>query len=110
MTDEEIKEELKKHAKIQRIPLRGRLKIKLHRLFNKRGLEPQYIRDPYDVWKRSELKPRERPAIPFKIKKKLRVGFFFTGYVIWVGAFWDQKKDKLYVCPLPCCVFTFERK
>jgi len=26
-----------------------------------------------------------------------------------MGWFWDRKKEILYVCPLPMCVFIFER-
>lgn len=40
----------------------------------------------------------------------LKVSFFFAWYDAWVGAFYDQKKRVLYVCPLPFCVFKIERK
>lgn len=40
----------------------------------------------------------------------MKVSFFFAWYDAWLGAFYDQKKRVLYVCPLPCCVFKFERK
>jgi hypothetical protein len=40
---------------------------------------------------------------------KYKVSFFFAWYDFWIGGFYDQKKGILYVCPLPCCVFKFER-
>ena len=39
----------------------------------------------------------------------MKVSFQFLWYDMWVGASWDQRKRILYVCPLPCCVFKFER-
>jgi len=32
---------------------------------------------------------------------------FFAWYDFWVGAFWDQKKYRIYICPIPCLVFSF---
>jgi hypothetical protein len=32
----------------------------------------------------------------------------FAWYDIWVGAFWDRAKRKLYVLPLPCLGIVFE--
>lgn len=26
----------------------------------------------------------------------------FTWYDLWVGAFWDARKRRLYILPLPC--------
>jgi hypothetical protein len=46
----------------------------------------------------------------FLLKKSHKVSFQFLWYDMWAGAFWDQKKRVLYVCPLPCCVFRFERQ
>jgi len=33
----------------------------------------------------------------------------FAWYDMWVGAFWDQQKEVLYVCPLPCCVLQIKK-
>lgn len=35
----------------------------------------------------------------------------FAWYVMWIGAFWDRKRRKLYVLPLPCIgiVITWPR-
>jgi hypothetical protein len=30
------------------------------------------------------------------------VGFQFAWYDLWIGAFWNQKKRRLLVQPLPC--------
>ena len=32
---------------------------------------------------------------------RIRAGFRFAWYDLWVGAYWDRKKTILYVCPLP---------
>jgi hypothetical protein len=32
----------------------------------------------------------------------------FAWYDLWVGAFWDKAKRKLYVLPLPCIGLVFE--
>ncbi len=36
----------------------------------------------------------------------------FAWYDLWIGAFWDRKKRKLYVLPLPCIgvVISFAAK
>lgn len=38
----------------------------------------------------------------------MRIHFFFAWYDLWIGAFYDQKKRTLYICPLPCCVIKIE--
>jgi hypothetical protein len=39
----------------------------------------------------------------------MRIRPLFAWYDLWVGAFWDRKQRKLYICPLPCIgvVITF---
>ncbi len=32
----------------------------------------------------------------------------FAWYDLWVGAFWDAKKRKLYVLPFPCVGLVFQ--
>ena len=39
-----------------------------------------------------------------------RVKFFFATYDFWIGVFWDSKKRKIYIAPLPMCVFCVELK
>lgn len=29
-------------------------------------------------------------------------------YSVWVGVYWDRFDRTLYVCPLPCLVFSWE--
>jgi hypothetical protein len=35
----------------------------------------------------------------------------FAWYDLWVGAFWDAGKRRLYILPIPCCgvVIDFRR-
>lgn len=33
----------------------------------------------------------------------MRVKSVFAWYDLWVGAFWDAKKRRLYILPVPCC-------
>jgi len=35
--------------------------------------------------------------------------FYFAWYDLWIGAFWDRNKRKLYICLLPCCVLEIQR-
>ena len=37
-----------------------------------------------------------------------RVSLRFAWYDIWVGAFWDREKKRLYVCPLPMVLLAFQ--
>jgi hypothetical protein len=39
---------------------------------------------------------------------RLKLTFFFAWYDAWVGVFYDAKKNIIYICPLPCCVFRLE--
>lgn len=43
-------------------------------------------------------------------QKRFRVSFRFAWYDMWIGAFWDQKKRILYVCPLPMMLVVIETK
>jgi hypothetical protein len=36
-----------------------------------------------------------------------RVKFSFAWYDLWVGFYVDRRYRRLYVCPLPCLLFTF---
>lgn len=40
----------------------------------------------------------------------MQINVFFAWYDFWIGAFYDQKKHVLYVCPLPCVVLKFSGK
>lgn len=40
----------------------------------------------------------------------VKASFFFAWFDLWIGAYYDQHKRVLYVCPLPCCVLKFSRK
>ncbi len=35
----------------------------------------------------------------------MKVQFKFTWYDFWIGLYIDQKKRRLYVCPLPTLLF-----
>lgn len=32
----------------------------------------------------------------------MEVNFIFAWYDLWIGAFWDSSKRRLYILPLPC--------
>lgn len=38
----------------------------------------------------------------------MKIKPLFAWYDLWVGAFWDRAKRKLYVLPLPCIGIVFE--
>lgn len=40
----------------------------------------------------------------------MKVDIFLAWYDLWIGAFYDQKKRALYICPLPCVVIRISRK
>jgi hypothetical protein len=41
----------------------------------------------------------------------MRIKPIFAWYDLWVGAFWDRQKQRLYILPLPCIgvVIDFRR-
>ena len=40
----------------------------------------------------------------------MTIRLIFAWYDLWVGAFWDQSKRRLYILPIPCfgIVITFK--
>jgi hypothetical protein len=40
----------------------------------------------------------------------MRVKPIFAWYDLWVGAFWDRAKCRLYVFPVPCIGLVFDFK
>lgn len=32
----------------------------------------------------------------------------FKWFDVWIGAYFDRKNSRLYVCPLPCVAFEFQ--
>lgn len=38
----------------------------------------------------------------------MKIRPLFAWYDLWVGAFWDKAKRKLYVLPIPCVGLVFE--
>lgn len=38
----------------------------------------------------------------------MKIRPLFAWYDLWVGLFWDQKKRRLYVFPVPCFGFWLE--
>lgn len=47
-----------------------------------------------------------------KEDKQLTISLLFEPCDLWIGAFWDAKKRRLYILPLPCfgIVIQFEAK
>lgn len=47
-----------------------------------------------------------------KKEHKISVRFIFAWYDLWIGAFWDKRKRKLYILPVPCCglVISFKEQ
>ncbi|HRY82334.1 MAG TPA: hypothetical protein P5232_01310 [Candidatus Moranbacteria bacterium] len=41
-----------------------------------------------------------------KIFETNKPDFSIAWYDIWIGVFIDQEKRRLYICPLPCLLFT----
>lgn len=41
-----------------------------------------------------------------KIFETKRIELSIAWYDIWIGIFIDKEKKKLYICPLPCLLFT----
>ena len=35
-------------------------------------------------------------------KRRATVRLIFAWYDFWVGAFWDRRRRRLYILPLPC--------
>lgn len=40
----------------------------------------------------------------------MKVTFFFAWYDLWIGAYIDQAKRTVYICPLPCFVIKVSPK
>lgn len=38
----------------------------------------------------------------------MKIELSFKWYDLWIGAFWDSKGKRLYICPLPCIVIMFQ--
>ena len=44
------------------------------------------------------------------LNKRIGISLMFAWYDLWIGAYWDRSKRRLYVLPLPCLgiVIDFE--
>lgn len=42
--------------------------------------------------------------------KNLEIKFKFLWYDFWIGGFYDRHKKVFYFCPVPMCVFIFEKQ
>lgn len=39
----------------------------------------------------------------------MNIRFFFAWYDFWIGWYYNQVNDELYICPLPMCVINIWR-
>jgi hypothetical protein len=39
-----------------------------------------------------------------------RISLSFAWYDLWIGAYIDRERRRLYVCPLPCLLVTVDLK
>lgn len=37
-----------------------------------------------------------------------KISFSFTWVDLWIGFYYDQRKQALYICPLPCCTIKLD--
>ena len=40
----------------------------------------------------------------------MKISFFFAWYDFWIGAFFDTKKNALYICIIPTLVIKIQFK
>lgn len=45
--------------------------------------------------------------MPHKGEWIVAVKFVFAWYDIWIGAYWDRARKRLYVLPIPCVGLIF---
>lgn len=34
---------------------------------------------------------------------EMGIKFIFAWYALWIGAYWDCERRRLYILPIPCC-------
>lgn len=37
-----------------------------------------------------------------------KISFSFAWFDLWIGFYYDQRKQALYICPLPCCAIKLD--
>lgn len=52
----------------------------------------------------SPLPPPRQMAAPMRVRP------IFAWYDLWIGAFYDRAKRRLYIFPIPCFGFYIERE
>jgi hypothetical protein len=38
----------------------------------------------------------------------MKIKIFFAWFDLWIGAYWSESSNTLYICPLPCCVIALK--
>ena len=62
------------------------------------------------IVKHDQIPPKECPLELYENgSQKAGIKLFFAWYDLWIGAYWSEKNQTLYICPFPCVVIAIHR-